>query len=71
MFLQQCLNFTRPLFKSAAGSEAAKEISESLHKCMNNVLSYNQSPQGALEQLVRELLKITAVRPGILPCMDL
>ncbi|QTQ16108.1 DNA polymerase III [Treponema parvum] len=71
MFLRQCLNFTRPLFKSAAGSEAAKEISESLHKCMNNVLSYNQSPQGALEQLVRELLKITAVRPGILPCMDL
>lgn len=71
LFLEQCLLLTKPLLSSASGAQTAAEVSEVIRICLNNVLIYNQSAQGALEQLVRELLKINALHKEILLCMGL
>lgn len=70
LFLKDCLLQTKPLFKSAAGTAIVQEVSSALRLCLDNVLIYKQSPQAALEQLVRELLKINSMRQGILSCMN-
>ena len=70
LFLKDCLLQTKPLFKSAAGTATVQEVSSALRLCLDNVLIYKQSPQAALEQLVRELLKINSMRQGILSCMN-
>lgn len=71
LFLENCLLLTKKLLSSPQGAEVSSEISLMLRTCLNNVLIFNQSPQAALEQLVRELLKINSLNPGLLSCMNL
>ncbi|MDD6295438.1 MAG: DNA polymerase III [Treponema sp.] len=71
IFLEQCLLFTKKLLTLPQGTFACSKVSAALRTCQNNVLIYNQSPQSALEQLVRELLKINAEFQGIFSCIGL
>ena len=58
LFLNEITSILHPLLKSAAGSEAYSRVIESLHYTWENVTMYNQNPVSALENLVRELVKI-------------
>ena len=55
IFLDSILNFLRASFESAGGTQAALECKEHVQNCYNNVSTYNQGIQAALEELVRNI----------------
>ena len=66
IFLAGIQQYSKKLFSSPAGTNAAKEITESLQLCWNNVTVYNQSVKSALEVLVRDMSKINKLHGNIL-----
>ena len=55
IFLDSILDSLRPSFQSAGGTQAALECKEHVQNCYNNVSTYNQGIQAALEELVRNI----------------
>lgn len=57
LFLDAMEKRSRQFFASAAGTQKAVEISKALKDCYNNVSTYNQAIQSALEDLVCALAR--------------
>ncbi len=57
LFLNAMEKRSRQFFSSAAGTQKAREISKALHECYNNVSTYNQGIQSALEELTCALAR--------------
>lgn len=66
IFLSGIQRRSKKLFSFPAGTVAAKEITDSLQQCWNNVSVYNQSVKSALEILVRDMSKINKLHGNIL-----
>lgn len=66
IFLSGIQRRSKKLLSFPAGTVAAKEITDSLQQCWNNVSVYNQSVKSALEILVRDMSKINKLHGNIL-----
>lgn len=66
IFLSGIQRRSKKLLSFPAGTIAAKEITDSLQQCWNNVSVYNQSVKSALEILVRDMSKINKLHGNIL-----
>lgn len=66
IFLSEIQRRSKKLLSFPAGTVAAKEITDSLQQCWNNVSVYNQSVKSALEILVRDMSKINKLHGNIL-----
>lgn len=71
IFLQCLTQLLRPLMYSQGGSEVLSEVSKKCLDAWNNVTGYNQNPQGALENLFREFLKLNMTNGNVFKCADL
>lgn len=71
LFLQYLNKILRPLMYSQGGAEILSEVSAKTLECWTNVTGYNQNPQGALENLFREFLKLNMTNGNIFKCADL
>ena len=58
IFLNAVLDAQKSLLSTAQGTFASGEIVTALKECWNNVTVYNQGIQAALENLVREMIRI-------------
>jgi len=58
----------RPLKNSPEGAEAAFETTKILRNTWDNITLYNQTPQGALEILLRDLAALNARGGNIFKC---
>ncbi|MDE5899229.1 MAG: DNA polymerase III [Treponemataceae bacterium] len=68
LFLEGIARAQRKLLHFPAGAQAAAETGEALRACWNCVTVYNQTPQSALEHLVRCLSKINRTYGGCFKC---
>jgi len=71
LFLQYLNGLLRPLMYSQGGAEILSEVSAKTLECWTNVTGYNQNPQGALENLFREFLKLNKTNGNIFKCKGL
>jgi len=71
IFLSFITGLLRPLMYSQGGTEILSEVSSKTLECWTNVTSYNQNPQGALENLFRQLLKLNMTNGNVFKCADL
>ena len=65
LFLSDLAYFMRPMLKSQAGSEAAAKAMELLRNCSDNITLYNQSPNAALEILLRDMFALNNQSGGV------
>jgi DNA polymerase-3 subunit gamma/tau len=58
IFLESIINQLDNYIFTPAGTKASVECLESIKNCWNNITIYNQSPQAALEELVKNIASI-------------
>lgn len=65
LFLQALVKLQRPLMYSQNGCEASCKCLKVIRDCWDNITSYNQNPQSALEILLRDMSHINVLAEGV------
>ena len=65
LFLSYIAFFMKPMLKTQAGSEAAAKAMELLRNCSDNITLYNQTPNAALEILLRDMFALNNQSGGV------
>lgn len=62
IFLEDIIEILKQYNTTPSGIEASAECIKSIKKCWNNITIYNQTPQAALENLLREIASINKTK---------
>lgn len=65
IFLKNLLNRSKKIMYTQQGSEVCAQILDYLRECQDNITLYNQSPNAALENLLKELSALNVSNGGI------
>ena len=68
LFLENLILRTRAMNSTPNGSEAAFEFTSLVRSCSDNIMLYNQTPQGALELLLRDAAALNKNYGDIFKC---